>query len=193
MPGTDTVGTQEEIGMLRGEKVGLRARYESDVLVLHAELYDDIANRTRSDPRPWRPVPPDVKTSPFRTTESGADVAIFSVVELENEELAGAAVLWGIDTHNRSAHLGLSLRPSFRGRGLGTDSVRVLCAYGFTVLGLHRLQLETLGDNMAMIRAATRAGFLREGTLRRSSWVTGEFIDELIFGLLSTDAAWAGE
>jgi RimJ/RimL family protein N-acetyltransferase len=88
------------------------------------------------------------------------------------------------------AHLGLGLRPAFRGRGLGTDVVRALCEYGFTVRGLHRLQVETLASNAAMIHAAERAGFVREGTLRRAAWVTGEFLDEVILGLLAAD--WAG-
>jgi RimJ/RimL family protein N-acetyltransferase len=109
-------------------------------------------------------------------------------VSLENDELAGDALLWGIDTHNRSAHLGISLRPVFRKRGFGVDVVQVLCDYGFAVRGLHRLQLETLADNTAMIRVASRAGFTQEGTLRASAWVDGEFVDLVIFGLLAD--AW---
>jgi RimJ/RimL family protein N-acetyltransferase len=115
------------------------------------------------------------------------DAARFSVVELERDELAGHAELWGIDAHNRMAHVGLSLRPAFRGRGLGTDTVGVLCRYGFAVLGLHRLQIETLGDNAAMIAAATRRGFELEGTLRRAAWVTGAFLDEIVMGLLADE------
>jgi RimJ/RimL family protein N-acetyltransferase len=106
------------------------------------------------------------------------------VVFLEDDELAGEALLWGIDTHNRRAHLGISLRPVFRQRGLAVDVLRVLSDYGFTVRGLHRLQLETLADNTAMIRAASRAGFTLEGKLRSSAWVNGDFVDEMIFGLL---------
>jgi RimJ/RimL family protein N-acetyltransferase len=52
------------------------------------------------------------------------------VVELATGELAGHAELWGMDLHNRNAHLGLALRPAFRGKHLGTDTVRVLCRYG---------------------------------------------------------------
>jgi hypothetical protein len=63
----------------------------------------------------------------------------------------------------------------------------VLCRYGFAIRGLHRLQIETLTDNHAMIAAATRAGFVREGTLRRAAWVDGCFADEAIFGLLVTE------
>jgi len=186
--------------MLRAGKVGLRARDEADVAVLHAELYEDIATYMIADSRPWRPLPAGSPASPYAIGQPGDDLALFSVVELAPDELtrgesaggelAGAALLWAIDLHNRSAHLGLSLRPSFRGRGLGSDVVLALCEYGFSVRGLHRLQVDTLASNAAMIRAAERAGFTLEGTLRRAGWVNGDFADEVILGLLASD--WAG-
>ncbi len=133
--------------MLRGDRVGLRARYQADVPVLHSELYDDVVTRSRADTRPWRPINPGSAASPFAVTDPTDDAAVFSVVELAGDDLAGEALLWNIDPHNRTAHLGISLRPAFRGRGLGTDVVRVLCTYGFAVRGLHRLQVDTLADH----------------------------------------------
>lgn len=173
--------------MLRGELAGLRARRDSDVPVLQAELYDDVATRIRADFRAWRPIPPGSPASPYAVTDPADDAATFSVVRLATDELAGEAVLWGIDLHNRTAHVGISLRRAFRGYRLGTDTVRLLCYYGFAVRGLHRLQIETLADNTAMIAAATRAGFTREGTLRGSAWVDGAFAGEAIFGLLAAE------
>jgi RimJ/RimL family protein N-acetyltransferase len=173
--------------MLRGELAGLRARLDSDVPVLHAELYDDVATRMRADSRPWQPVPPGSPASPYAVTGPSDDAAVFSVVRLTTGELAGEALLWGIDTHNRVAHVGISLRPAFRGHGLGADAVRLLCYYGFAVRGLHRLQAETLTGNTAMIAAAARAGFVREGTLRSSAWADGTFADEAILGLLAAE------
>ena len=116
----------------------------------------------------------------------------FSAIELATGELVGNALLWGIDLHNRSAHIGISLRPAFRGKHLGTDVVRVLCRYGFAIRGLHRLQVDTLADNDAMIGAATRAGFVLEGTLRQEAWVNGSFADGVILGLLVTEWSPAG-
>jgi RimJ/RimL family protein N-acetyltransferase len=173
--------------MLRGEVAGLRARQVSDVPILHAELHDDVATRIRADSRPWRPIPPGSPDSPYAVSGPSDDAAVFSVVRLADDELAGEALLWGIDTHNRLAHIGISLLPSFRGHGLGVDVVRILCYYGFAVRGFHRLQIETLTDNAAMIAAATLAGFTREGTLRGSSWVDGAFADEAVLGLLATE------
>ena len=176
--------------MLRAGKVGLRAREEADVAVLHTELYEDIVTHMRADSRPWRPIPAGSSASPYAISEPRDDLACFSAVELATGELAGEALLWAIDLHNRTAHLGLSLRPAFRGRGLGPDMVLALCEYGFAVRGLHRLQVETLASNAAMIRAASRAGFVQEGRLRRAAWVDGEFADEVILGLLASE--WAG-
>lgn len=175
--------------MLRGELVELRARSEDDGRILHAELYDDTDTWVRSDTRPWVPVPygPGSPYWPGEEAPSAADAAVFAVTELATGELAGEALLWGIDLHNRSAHVGLALRPASRGRGLGGDTVGVLCRYGFAIRGLRRLQLETLTDNHAMIAAAERAGFTREGVTRSSGWVNGRWADDVIFGLLDTE------
>ncbi|MFC9296852.1 GNAT family N-acetyltransferase [Streptomyces sp. NPDC057011] len=173
--------------MLRGSKVGLRARYEDDIPILRAELYDDVVNSSRAESRPWRPISPGSKDSRLVVDETEHGHVPFSVVELAGGTLVGTAVLWGIDNHNRSAHLGLGLLPSARGKGYGTDVVAVLCRYGFVVRGLRRLQIETLADNAAMLRSAERNGFVREGVLRSSAWVMGEFLDEVLLGLLVQD------
>ncbi|WP_119731271.1 GNAT family N-acetyltransferase [Thermomonospora amylolytica] len=173
--------------MLRGGKVGLRARHEDDIPILRAELYDDVVNYSRSQSRPWRPITPGSKDSQLVVDDKEEGRVPFSVVELDGGTLVGTAVLWGIDSHNRSAHIGLGLLPSCRGKGYGTDVVAVLCHYGFVVRGLQRLQIETLADNYAMLRAAERNGFVREGVLRSSAWVLGEFLDEVLLGLLAQD------
>ncbi|MFJ8431429.1 GNAT family N-acetyltransferase [Kitasatospora sp. NPDC094019] len=177
--------------MLQNSRIALRARHDSDVAVLQRELHDDVPTRSRADSRPWRPISPGAAESPYAVTPPADDAALFSVVDLASGELAGEALLWGIDTHNRLAHLGLALRPAFRGRGLAGEAVRLLCHYGFTVRGLHRLQVDTLADNQPMIRAAEASGFAVEGRTRRSAWVYGEFLDEVVLGLLAED--WTGK
>src|ERR1700685_3033416 len=144
--------------MLQGELIGLRARTNDDIDVFEAEMLNDVELRVRADGRPHRPVAPGSADSPYRTVNERADAVPFSVIELATAELAGEAVMFGTDAHHRNAHLGLGLRPAFRGRHLGTDIVRVLCHYGFSVRGLHRVQITTLADNHALIAAAGRAG-----------------------------------
>jgi RimJ/RimL family protein N-acetyltransferase len=180
--------------MLRGELTGLRARTGDDAETLHAELYEDVEEWVRGSTRPWVPLAAGPgspyaasDTEPVDAAGDASGAAVFSIVELGTGDLAGSAELWGIDTHNRMAHIGIELRPAFRGRGLGADAVRVMCRYGFALRGLHRLQLETLGDNHAMIAVAEKLGFTREGTTRESSWANGGFTDDVLFGLLAAE------
>lgn len=175
--------------MLRGTKVGLRARHDDDIPILRAELYDDVVNSSRAEGAPWRPITPGAKDPRLVVDDKEQGHVPFSVVELDGGTLVGTATLWGIDNHHRSAHLGMGLLPAARGKGFGTDVVAVLSYYGFVVRGLQRLQLETLSDNTAMLRAAERNGFVREGVLRSSAWVLGEFKDEVVLGLLAEDNA----
>jgi RimJ/RimL family protein N-acetyltransferase len=178
--------------MLRGELTALRARAGNDAEILHAELYEDVEGWLRGSHRPWTPVPAGPR-SPYVVPEDDqkgvleAGTAEFSIVELSSGDLAGSCGLWGLDVHNRSGHVGIELRPAFRGRGLGRDAVRVVCRYGFAILGLRRMQLETLADNHAMIAVAEHLGFTREGTMRQASWVNGAFLDDAVFGLLADE------
>ena len=170
--------------MLRGDRVILRARRDTDVPILHAGLYDDVATRLLVSGRPWQPLQLD--QSPF-LPRPGEDTVVFTIADTSGVTPLGDAVLWGIDSHNRLGHLGVSLLPEHRGRGYAGEAVRLLCRYGFQLRGLHRLQIETLPDNAAMIKTAVAAGFTREGVLRRSAWLDGQFVDEVIYGLLADD------
>lgn len=173
--------------MLQGALVRLRARQEADVATLDAELHDDLEQAARATRRPWRPISPRSSASDFAISEPEEKKAEFSVVTLDGAELVGSAGLWGIDMFNRLAHIGVGLRPAYHGKGLGTDTVGVLCHYAFVVLGLHRLQVDTSSGNHAMLRAAERNGFVREGVLRQNVWCLGDFADEVLMGLLADE------
>jgi len=109
--------------MLSGELIGLRTRVTEDVEILHAELYDDVAIRVRTDTRPWVPLPPG-PASPFWVPGLGVDppdahaghagVAVFSVVELATGELGSASTWCGCSAATGSGCAdctGCSLRP----------------------------------------------------------------------------------
>lgn len=174
--------------MLHGEQVTLRAPAPSDAAALHAELYEDVLVRSAADSRPWVPVA--AESSPLALDPRAEDAALFSVVDRADDALAGQALLWAIDSHARSAHVGISLRPDFRGRRFAVDILDVLARYAFRVRNLQRLALETLDSNAAMIAAARRAGYSHEGTLRRAAWVDGGYRDQVVFGLLASE--WTG-
>ncbi|MDO3687487.1 GNAT family N-acetyltransferase [Micromonospora sp. C28ISP2-4] len=99
----------------------------------------------------------------------------------------GTGVLWGINTFNGYAHLGITLLPEARGQGYGTEVIRLLCRYGFRNRNLRRLEIETLAGNTAMRRTAERCGFVHEGTQRDREYDGNGFTDLVIYGLLRRD------
>ena len=63
--------------------------------------------------------------------------------------------------------IGLDLwEPSDRGRGVGSEAVRLLTHHLFAGEGAHRVQATTDVDNAAMRRLLERCGFSFEGVLR---------------------------
>jgi len=62
--------------------------------------------------------------------------------------------------------LGIGLFRACRGQGIGTTSVALITAFLFDDERANRVQLSTDVDNLAMQRAAEKAGFRREGVLR---------------------------
>ena len=169
--------------MLRGEIIGLRAQQDSDIEVFEAELMNEVETRVRSDSRPWRPVAPGSADSPYRGPAARTTIARWSS-SLPSSWLPAnwwARRCCGASTCTTAARTSGS--PCGR-RSAGSTwapiSSACCAATASPIRGLHRLQVDTLADNDAMIGAATRAGFVLEGTLRQAAWVDGSFADEVI-------------
>jgi RimJ/RimL family protein N-acetyltransferase len=83
------------------------------------------------------------------------------------EDVAGGAPLGVIELRIAPpADVGYWLAPEGRGRGAMTRALRLLVDYAFDELGLERVELFTLRDNVRSQEVAERAGFVREGVAR---------------------------
>jgi RimJ/RimL family protein N-acetyltransferase len=174
--------------MLRGAKVVLRAVSRDDVALMQG-WKDDHAEWPLVSDAPHLPTHVDDLLKQFddgQLWRSTKENITFSVTA--EGRLVGYATLWGIDLFNRRSHLGIGFDPEARGKGYGSDACRVLLDYAFSHLGLHRVQLEVLSDNLPAIRAYEAAGFVVDGVMRESGWVEGSFVDETYMSVLATDA-----
>lgn len=84
--------------------------------------------------------------------------------------------------------LGINVFAGARGKGYGTEALRLLCAHLFEDGRVHRVQLSTDVDNLAMRRAADKAGFTCEGVLR-SYWASppNQARDYAMYARIRTD------
>lgn len=87
----------------------------------------------------------------------------------------------------QSAHLGYWLSEDRTGRGIGTAAVAAAVFIAFDELGLHRLQADTLLDNVASQKVLARNGFTRIGLAPRYLNIAGRWQDHVLHQLLADD------
>ena len=93
-----------------------------------------------------------------------------------------------VNRRSRIAQLGgLAVHPDFRGGKVSDTAARIFQRHLISDLGFHRLQLEVYGFNERALAHAERAGFLREGVLRKAYRRDEEWVDGVLFGLVAED------
>ncbi|HEX3906383.1 MAG TPA: GNAT family protein [Mycobacteriales bacterium] len=85
-------------------------------------------------------------------------------------------------------NLGIWIVPEHRGRGYGTEAQRLGAAYLFEHTMMERVEAGTELSNVAEQRALEKAGFTREGVLRRACFRGGAWQDMVVFSKLRGEA-----
>ena len=91
---------------------------------------------------------------------------------------------------DRTAEIGWILLPSAQGRGYAAEAARLLLAYCFDDLGLHRVYAELDPRNDASVALCLRLGMRHEGHFVEDMFLKGEWTDTGRYAILERE--WAG-
>ncbi|WP_149180211.1 GNAT family N-acetyltransferase [Streptomyces sp. TRM49041] len=171
---------------LTGDKVILRPFTEDDADTM-AEIFADpeTAKLTGSLNRP--PFSSGQLRSWYGSRGDQPDRLDLGLVDRASGDLVGELVLFEYDEPNRSCTFRVAIGPKGRDRGLGTEAIRLLLAYGFERLGLNRVQLGVFTFNPRALRVYERVGFVREGVEREALLHDGEWIDSVRMSVLARE------
>jgi RimJ/RimL family protein N-acetyltransferase len=118
--------------------------------------------------------------------------ASWAVVDGGSGALLGSVSLHSIDTDQGDAEIGYWTVPAARGRGIAPAVVDAVCRWAFATLPIDRIELCHAVENDSSGRVAEKAGFTREGRLRRSfRYGDGVKHDEFLWARLADDVAEA--
>ncbi|HVL32344.1 MAG TPA: GNAT family protein [Actinomycetota bacterium] len=73
------------------------------------------------------------------------------------------------------------------GQGFGTEAASAMLEFGFSELGLHRLEATIRVDNERSLRIARRLGMILEGRLRDYFWEEGKRADAYLYSILAPE------
>jgi len=104
-----------------------------------------------------------------------------------SDRIVGSIGLFHADWEVRSAEIGYGVRGDERGKGHATEALAAVARWALTEAGIQRAWLTANTDNVASVRVAEKAGFHREGTLRRTGLEDDGLHDQALFSLLDDD------
>ena len=109
----------------------------------------------------------------------------FHLRTLADDKLIGFVVLFSIKWSNQTAQMAIGIGArEYRGKGYGSDALRLILSYAFSELNLYRIELTVIAYNVGAIRAYERAGFVREGVKRQAIQRDGQRFDLISYGIL---------
>lgn len=116
------------------------------------------------------------------------DNAHFIIADKTTETYLGQVDLIYIDWKNRVAEIGIVIgSEENRGRGIGTEALKILQSFVFESLNLNRLEIKVRDFNARAIRCYLKSGFLEEGRLRQNFFVKGKYRDTICLSMLHSE------
>ena len=132
-----------------------------------------------------RPVSDDEHEAWFRSLQDSKTSVHFAIETNADRRHIGNVWLCELDWRHRTGELRVVIGDSGGlGRGLGTEAIALLCAYGFERLNLHKIRAYVLGINPRALRSFEKAGFAVEGVLKEDRWDGDRFCDVYLLGRL---------
>ena len=89
-----------------------------------------------------------------------------------------------IKEHYR-AEIGYLLHPAYHGKGIMSEAVKAVIAYGFDTLKLHSIEAHINPENVASQILLERNHFIREAYFKEDYFWNGKFLDTAIYSLLT--------
>ncbi len=173
---------------LIGEQIMLREYQAEDITPMRSWVNDPEAIRYLST-RFWAPQTM-VDTQEFlsRMLQSSHNAYNFVIAAAEDGRYIGQLDMFRVDWKLRQGEIGMVIGSGAdRGKGYGTEALRLLSRFAFQTLGLERIELEVHTENAAAIRCYQKAGFVLEGVKRHAYYNDGHFADLGIMSLIRPD------
>jgi ribosomal-protein-alanine N-acetyltransferase len=164
--------------LLEGKNVNLRIMEKED-LPLIAEWFNkpEVFGE-------YNPLHQVSRTEAEKMFENPHEEKSFIIEKKDGSKIGFIGHFYVLHVAGKQLEIGYSLVPSERGKGYGTEATQVMVDYLFLSKDSMRIQAQTDPRNVASHRLLEKVGFMKEGTLRKSFFMRGEWRDSYIYSIL---------
>jgi ribosomal-protein-alanine N-acetyltransferase len=163
--------------MLKGTKVNLRILERSDLPLLQSWVNDiDFVGE-------FEPFAQQSMDRMEKDFGGPGESRIFLIEDKKGSELGYIAYFDTGDARGCKG-IGYMLQPAERGKGYGSEAVQMMVDYLFLNHDIVRIQAETHPDNAGSQRVLQKAGFTKEGLIRKSFFSRGVYRDTAMWSIL---------
>lgn len=179
---------------LRGQRVTLRPLRAQDVEVMAQILSDPqvrlLTGSVESSEDAAQPQPVDDRLVQWYATRGEQGDRLDLGIEDSSGQLVGEIVLNDVDLDAMTCNLRVLIGPAGRDRGLGTEAVGLVTAYGIEVLGLRQITLEVFEFNPRGRRVYEKVGYVETG--RREAALVVDGVGVAAIDMAVSSASWHG-
>lgn len=118
------------------------------------------------------------------------DKIVLAAERIDDGRLIGEVSLIWRSVADQQAEIGYIFHPDVHRQGYASEASRTLLAFGFEVMGLHRIYARCDARNLASARVMKRLGMTQEAHFREHMKVKGRWDEEIICAILDRD--WFG-
>jgi len=166
--------------LLEGKNVNLKIMEKDDL-----PLFVEWINKPEFFGE-YNPLHQMSKTEAEKMLDTPSDVRFFIIEKKDGSKIGFIAHFYvlHLGTGTKQLEVGYALIPDERGKGYGTEALETIVDYLFLSKDLMRIQVQTDLRNVASQKIIEKAGFKKEGTLRKSLFMRGELRDCYLYSIL---------
>lgn len=162
---------------LETERLHLRAMRVSDA----ADMYDYARRAEVTKYLLWSPHPDITYTRRYLEYLAGryrlGQFYDWAIINKADGRMIGTCGFVRFDCPHNSAEIGYVLNPDYQGQGYMYEAARRVMKFGFSVLGLHRIEARYMVENAPSRQVMEKLGMTFEGVKRGSMLVKGLYRD----------------
>jgi len=169
---------------IEGERIYLREVQPADVGETYLHWLNDKEVVQYTEIR-FRPNTREELQSYVERMANDPKYLFLAIVAKENDKHIGNVKAGPINSFHRFADVGIIIgEKDYWGKGLAAEAIKLVVDYAFNKLHLHKLTAGCYANNLGAVKSFEKAGFQREGLLKKHYLCEGKYVDRVCLGII---------